>query len=315
MNFSIFTLHYHPLSFLEETLENNYKIFKKEKVKFKHYLLDNNFPLEKQKEKIKKICEDYNIHYMNAGKNLGSMSGYKFFNEEVKVKDIFINLESDVYLLTENLLTNIEKLNQKNNIKNLIYLNNKNLNDHEKNIFKINEINLFELNTENSNHTWVQCFFYNENGISELKKILLKDKRESYDVPGEKNHEFKKENAPILILNDFYEDMERYRFQNYFEYEYYKSFVYYWSKMEKEYEKITFEYFIENYDYFFEMEDKFSGSFQNLKKRTKNEIIFPKFYFEKTKIKFQKLNMQSIINNRLYKSKKNFLKESAKLQS
>ena len=43
-------------------------------------------------------------------------------------------------ILNENLLTNIEKLHHKNDIKNLIFLNNKNLNDHEKNIIKINEI-------------------------------------------------------------------------------------------------------------------------------------------------------------------------------
>ena len=89
--------------------------------------------------------------------------------------------------------------------------------------------------------------------------------------------------------------MEKYRFQNYFEYEYYKSFVYYWSKIEKGHEKITFEDFIKNYDYFFEMEDKFDSSFQNLKKRSKNMLIFPKFYFEKTKIKFNKLNAKHLI--------------------
>jgi hypothetical protein len=304
MDFNIITVHYHPFFFLQESLANNYKIFKKEKIKFNHYLLDNNYPLEKDNQKkIKHLCECYEITYLNSGKNLGLVQGKNYFHEKIKPKDIIFHLESDVHLLTENTLTSVYEIEKNNDIQNVIYLNNKNLNDYNKNIFKINDINMYELDINDVNYTWIQCCFYNTNYQLKIQKILDNDKRNNYDFPGENNEFFKQEKIPFLVTNDIYEDMEYYRFKNYFEYEYYKAFVYYWSKFEKQYELLTFEDFIDNYDYFFEMEERFHGCYDNFKIRAKNYVIKPNFYFEKTKIKFNKINTNQIIKNRIKKDR------------
>ena len=305
MEINIFTVHYHPFFFLKESMENNYKIFKKDNVKFNHYLLDNNYPLERQQNKIKDLCEKFNIKYLNNGNNLGIMQGAKYFQETIKPKDIILNLESDVYLLTDNLLSNIKKIHNDDNIENMIFLNNKNLNDYNKDIYKLNDVNIFELDIKTLDHTWIQCFYFNNNKHDKIKEILKEDDRNNYDVPGEKNNILKEKKIPFLIMNDFYEDMEKYRYQNYFEYEYYKAIVYYWSKFEKEFEKLTFEDFIKNYDYYFDMEDKFAACFKNFKIRSKNHVFKPNFYFEKTKVKFNKINTSFIIF-RVNKNKKKY---------
>jgi hypothetical protein len=103
------------------------------------------------------------------------------------------------------------------------------------------------------------------------------------------------ESASEKIANDLYEDMEKYRFQNYFEYEYYKAIVYYWSKFEKEYQSLTFEEFINNYEYYLNMEDKIISCYSNFRLRGRDFVINPNFYFEKTKTKFRKLNTDYII--------------------
>ena len=293
MDINIITIHYHPFFFLKESLENNYNYFKKENIKFKHYLLDNNYPLEKQ-NKISDLCQQYNITYLNYGVNLGLVKGKNYVHETIKPKDIIFHLESDVYLLTKDILTNIHKTHENNDVRNVIYLNNKNLIDYDKNIFEINNIKHFELDIKNLNHTWIQCCHYNTNYQYKIQKILDGDKRTNYDFPGEKFSEFKEENIPLLIMNDFYEDMEKYRFSNYFEYEYFKALIYYWSKFEDEFKMLTFEDFIKNYDYYYEM-DKFDYCFKNFKTRAKDYVIKPNFYFEKTKKKFNSLYSKNII--------------------
>ena len=296
MEITIVTIHYHPFFFLKESLENNYKIFKKENINFNHYLLDNNYPIEiDQQSKIKDLCEKYNIKYLNSGKNLGIMQGAKYFQETVKPKDLILNLESDVYLSSDNLLSNIEKIHKDDDIENMIFLNNKNLDDYDKNIYKINDVNVFELDIKNLDHTWIQCFHFNNNRHEKIKEILKADDRNNYDVPGEKNNILKEKKIPFLVMSDFHEDMEKYRYQNYFEYEYYKAIVYYWSKFEKQFEKITFEDFIKEYDYYFDMEDKFYSCFKNFKARSKNYVLKPSFYFEKTKNRFNQINTDFII--------------------
>lgn len=300
MDINIITIHYHPLSFLKESLKNNYEIFKKEKVNFKHYLIDNNYPLENQKEKVKNICEQYNITYLNHGTNLGMIKSKNYFHETIKPRDIIFTLESDAYLLNENTLTNIYQIHKNNDVGNVTYLNNKNLNKYNKEIFEINEVKVFKLDITHIDYTWIQCCFYNSNFLKKIQQIIDKDNRNNYDFPGEKNEEMKKENIPFLIINDINEDMEKYRYQNYFEYEYYKAFAYYWSKFEKQYENLTFEDFIKNYDYYLEMEDKFYGCYKNFKERAIHYVIKPNFCFEKTKIKFNKINLNDI----LYKNSK-----------
>lgn len=301
MHINIITIHYHPFSFLKETLENNYQIFKKENIKFKHYLVDNKYPLEEQQNKIKNLCEKYSIIYLNGEKNLGLIGAKNYFHEKIKPKDIIFHLESDVFLLNHDTLNVIYEIEKNNNIENVIYLNNKNLNDYNKKIFQINNNNVFELDIINLNHTWIQCCFYNTNYQNKIQKILDSDNRDNYDFPGENNEKFKKEKIPFLVANDLYEDMERYRFQNYFEYEYYKAFSYYWSKFDEQFKNLSFEYFIENYDYYFNMEDKFADCFTNFKLRGKFNVIKPFFYFKKTKIKFESINNRYI----LFKDKKN----------
>jgi hypothetical protein len=310
MEINIITVHYHPLFFLKESLENNYKIFKKENIKFNHYLLDNNYPLESQQTKVKDLCQQYNIKYINSGSNLGLVKGKNYFHERIKPKDIIFHLETDVHLLTENMLTNIQQMHMKNDIGNITYLNNKNLNNYNKNIYEINGIKCFELNVNNMDYTWIQCCFYNANNLQKIQKIIDNDERNNYDFPGENNEEFKKENIPFLIINDFYEDMEKYRFRNYFEYEYYKAIVYYWSKFEKEFEKLTFEEFINDYDYYFMLTDKFIACYNNFKIRSKDYVVKPIFYFKKTELKFNELNMKFIINKN--KTNKHLKDESLK---
>ena len=315
MDVNIITIHYHPFTFLKNSLENNYRIFKKENIKFKHYLVDNKYPLEEQQhQKVKELCDHYNITYLNGEKNLGLVAGKKFFHETIKPKDIIFHLESDVYLLSENILTDIYLLNKKNDVENVIYLNNKNLNDYKKQIYKINNINVFELDIKNLNHTWIQCCFYNTNYQKKIQKIIDSDNRNNYDFPGENNDKFKKENIPFLVANDLYEDMEKYRFQNYFEYEYYKAIVYYWSKFEKEYQHLTFEEFISNYDYYLNMEDKFIACYSNFRLRGRDFVINPNFYFEKTKIKFRKLNTDYIIGKVKNNKKAQSLMRSIKIK-
>lgn len=316
MDINIITIHYHPFAFLKNSIENNYSLFKKENINFKHYLVDNKYPLEReQQKKIKKLCEDYNIVYLNGETNLGLVGGKNYFHEQIKPKDIIFHMESDVFLLTENILTNIHKLNEHNDIGNVIYLNNKNLNDYEKKIYKINDINVFELDIKNLNHTWIQCCFYNTNYQNKIQKILDDDGRNNYDFPGENSASFKKENIPFLVINDFYEDMEKYRFQNYFEYEYYKAIVYYWSKFEEEFKSLTFESFVNNYDYYCDMDEKFSACCINFKNRAKEHVIIPNFYFKKTKIKFNYINTNFIVNkNKIDKYEKREIMKSIKIK-
>ena len=307
MDINIITIHYHPFYFLKQTLENNYRIFKKEKIKFKHYLVDNKYPLEKEEQKkIKDLCKQYNIIYLSQEKNLGLVGGKNYFHHEVKPKDIIFHLESDVFLLTENVLSNIFKIEKNNDIPNIIYLNNKNLDDYKKEIYQINNVNVFKLDIKDINHTWIQCCFYNTNYQEKIQKILDNNGKNNYDFPGENNENFKKENIPFLIANDLYEDMEKYRFQNYFEYEYYKAMIYYWSKFEEEFKNLTFENFIDNYDYYFQMDDKFMACYMNLKSRSKEYIIKPNFYFKKTQVKFDKINFKNMLKKNRQSVKKTF---------
>lgn len=310
MHINIITIHYHPLFFLKQTLENNYQIFKKEDIKFKHYLVDNKFPLEeKQQNKVKLMCEQYDIVYLNGEKNLGLIGAKNYFHEKIKPKDIIFHLESDVFLLSNNVLNIIYEIEKNNDIKNVIYLNNKNLNNYDKKIFQINNNNVFELDIVNLDYTWIQCCFYNSNYQNKIQKILDSDHRDNYDFPGENNEKFKKEKIPFLIANDLYEDMEKYRFQNYFEYEYYKAFSYYWSKFDEQFKNLSFEKFIKNYDYYLNMDDKFSACYINFKSRAKGNIVKPIFYFKKTQIKFDKINSRYI----LFKNKENKNKKMVKI--
>ena len=48
------------------------------------------------------------------------------------------------------------------------------------------------------------------------------------------------------------------------------------------------------------MDEKFYSCYNNFKKRAKEYVIKPIFYFEKTKLKFNKLNMSFIIEKNKY---------------
>jgi hypothetical protein len=254
MNLYVLTVLYGPIDFLEKSLEHNYNLFKKENIKFKHYLLDNNFPLENSnhdKQKIKNICNKYNIFYLNTGKNLGMIGSQNFFAQEIQKEGILFNLEYDSYIKSNDLLKNIIKLHQ-TNISNLVYLNTDYLNDYDKKIFSINDTNLFELELKNDykkEWQWVQSFSVNIELSLKINEILLQ-KKDNYDVPGESSSILKSKGFPMLVMNDFYDNMNQFRYANYLEYQYYKALIYHWSKIDENLSGLTFEFFLKNYDYY-----------------------------------------------------------------
>lgn len=289
MNFFVLTVLYGPIFFLQQSLEHNYSIFKKEKIKFKHYLLDNNFPLENshnEKQKIKYLCDQYNIEYLNYNKNLGMIGSQKFFAEEIQKQGILFNLEYDSFIKSEGLLNNIKKLHQKD-LYNLIYLNTNYLNDYPKNLFKINDISLFELELKGSykkEWSWVQSFSINIENSKKINSILL-EKEDNYDVPGESSSILKKNKLPMLVMNDFYDDMDIFRYSNYVEYQYYKSLIYYWSKFDINLVGLTFEFFIKNYDYYLYL-TYFIHFTNHIKINLKLDKKIFRFKFFKTKKRF-----------------------------
>ena len=289
MNLYIFTVLYGPIEFLEKSLKHNYNLFKKENIKFKHYLLDNNFPLENSdydKQKIKSICNQYNIIYLNVQKNLGMIGSQDFFAQEIEKEGILFNLEYDSYLKNEDTLLNITKLH-KNKVSNLIYLNTNYLNDYSKNIFNINNVKLFELELKNDykkEWSWLQSFSINIKESLKINKILL-EKKDNYDIPGESSSVLKNNNIPMLVMNDFYDDMDQFRYSNYIEYQYYKSLIYYWNKIDSNLIDLTFEYFIKHFDYYLSL-IYFIHFSNNIKKDLNINLNILRFKFFKTRKRF-----------------------------
>jgi hypothetical protein len=289
MNLYIFTVLYGPIEFLEKSLKHNYNLFKKENIKFKHYLLDNNFPLENSdydKQKIKSICNQYNIIYLNVQKNLGMIGSQDFFAQEIEKEGILFNLEYDSYLKNEDTLLNITKLH-KNKVSNLIYLNTNYLNDYPKNIFNINNVKLFELELKNDykkEWSWLQSFSINIKESLKINKILL-EKKDNYDIPGESSSVLKNNNIPMLVMNDFYDDMDQFRYSNYIEYQYYKSLIYYWNKIDSNLIDLTFEYFIKHFDYYLSL-IYFIHFSNNIKKDLNINLNILRFKFFKTRKRF-----------------------------
>jgi hypothetical protein len=290
---NILTVFYGPIQFLEQSLKHNYQILKKEKIEFKHYLIDNNFPLEEtneHKEKIKFICSDYNISYLNVNKNLGMIGSHVFFGEEIIKEGILFSLECDAFLKTEGILFEILKLHKKQ-LPNLIYLNTDYLKDYPKKIFKINDVNVFELDLigdYNQDWSWVQSFSIDIKMSLKINKLLLKQK-ENYDVPGESSNLLKKNSYPMLVMNDFFDDMDIFRYSNYVEYLYYKSLVYFWSKIDINLSNLTFEFFIKHYDYYLSL-FYFEEFSRDLLKNYKIKNIKFNFKFIKTRVNFYKKN-------------------------
>ena len=289
MNLYLFTVLYGPTDFLEKSLQHNYSLFKKEKINFKHYLLDNNFPLENsknEKEKVQKICNEYNIEYLNYNKNFGMIGSQEFFVNQIQKQGILFNLEYDSFIKNENVLENIIKLHS-SDLPNLIYLNTDYLNDYPKEFFKINDVNLFELELKDQykkEWSWVQSFSINIENSKKINSILL-EKEDNYDVPGESSSILKNNNLSMLVMEDFYDDMNVFRFSNYFEYQYYKSLIYYWAKIDSNLLGLTFENFIKNYDYYLSL-IYFSHFSNNLKNDLNYNINLIRFKFFKTRKRF-----------------------------
>ena len=291
LNLYIYTVFYGPIQFLEQSLKYNYQLLKKEKIDFKHYLLDNNFPLEnntEHKEKIKQICSSYNIEYLNVNKNLGMIGSHLFFTDEIQKNGILFSLEGDAFLKTEGILSNIFKLHS-TKLNNLIYLNTDYLHDYPKKIFEINDINLFELDLVDNykqDWSWVQSFSIDIEVSKKINTLLLKEK-DNYDVPGESSSVLKNNKLSMLVMNDFFDDMDFFRYSNYIEYLYYKSLIYFWSKIDVNLVNLNFEFFIKHYDYYLNLFyfDEFSKDLLQNSKLDKTKINFK---FSKTKIKFYK---------------------------
>lgn len=292
MNLCILTVFYGPLSFLKESLEHNYSIFKNENISFKHYLIDNNFPLEsspQHKEELRNLCQEYGIVYINVGKNMGMIASHDYFAKEIEKDGIIFNLEADAFLVSQKPLETIISLHSSVNQKGLIYFNNEKLNTYPKKIFKVNGIEVFELILEgdyNHDWSWVQSFSINIRESLEVNKILL-EAHDNYDVPGEKSISLKNSGRPILVINNSFEDMMRLRYSNYMEYQFYKAFIYFYAKKTNKFKGLSFENFIKNYDQYLYTE--YFVEFLISYDLNKNDKIL--YYFSKTKNRITMLDM------------------------
>lgn len=66
------------------------------------FILDNNYPLLKDKDFIKNICKKYGFTYFNAGHNLGLHEGYNYLITQLpKECDTFICYDGDSYPVTQ----------------------------------------------------------------------------------------------------------------------------------------------------------------------------------------------------------------------
>ena len=281
MNIYILTVLYGPVFFLEKSLPHNYSILKNEGITFKHYLIDNNFPLEKNKDRIKELCTEYEIEYINLNKNIGMIGAHNYFAQEIQRDGILLNLEADAFLNSQGSLSTFLKLHESNTVPGITYFNNPKLNQYPKKIFTINNVKVFELILEgnyNPDFTWVQSFCINIKESLEVNKILL-ESYDNYDVPGEKSSRLKSAGRPILIFNDLYENMTHLRYSNYIEYQFYKSLVYFHSKYEESFRGYAFENFLKDYESLL-YSHNFDSFYNSYKNNCNDE---PQCYFTKTK--------------------------------
>lgn len=63
------------------------------------YLLDNNYPLTKDKDHVRNICDKYGFKYFNAGENLGLHEGYNYLAKQCD-DEIIILYDGDSYPIT-----------------------------------------------------------------------------------------------------------------------------------------------------------------------------------------------------------------------
>lgn len=64
-------------------------------------LLDNNYPLLKNKDHIKNICKKYDFEYFNVGRNIGDHEGYNYLIKQLPNNcDRYILYDGDSYPIT-----------------------------------------------------------------------------------------------------------------------------------------------------------------------------------------------------------------------
>lgn len=73
-------------------------------VAWEHYFLYQHYPLKKEKNKkaLKEICDDYGIHWLDAGENLGLSKGFNLALEKCGAtdEDLVIGLDPDNIILS-----------------------------------------------------------------------------------------------------------------------------------------------------------------------------------------------------------------------
>jgi hypothetical protein len=92
----ILTISYHNEATVKRSYEQLAKTIKDTPMEV--FLLDNNYPLNKNSNFVYKICHDLGFTYINLGENVGSPRGYKFLLDSVEGKtDKVILFDGDSY--------------------------------------------------------------------------------------------------------------------------------------------------------------------------------------------------------------------------
>lgn len=81
------TLGFVPSRIWKQSVEQYYKL-KSAELEVKHYFLNQHYPMREHHNtpELQAICRDYNVEWMDAGKNLGLHEGLNFMARELKIK-------------------------------------------------------------------------------------------------------------------------------------------------------------------------------------------------------------------------------------
>lgn len=205
---------YNKFSILEQSLNRFYSQCKDHRVK--HYIVDNNYPLENNSDEIKKISQKLDIEYINFNRNLGLFNTIEHFCQQEADDTLIMVNESNSYVndygFDEALIKSYKILKEKDN-EIVISINNDNCSD-----LKILEKEGISYSIENDGIKKDGSFLkgYPYSGINIASSYFLKEVnamiRNKYY--GDPYRDFMKKNRIGYILkshseiSDFYYDQE-----------------------------------------------------------------------------------------------------------